>query len=74
MMSSPDPRHRDARDCLRCDIQGILPLGQDSGQDAVPGTVDNPLMICLVCDQEVQDDRHDVGVATRRCRAHRRRA
>ena len=42
----------DARDCPQCGARGILPLEQDRGEDAAPGTIENPVMICPVCLQE----------------------
>lgn len=37
---------------LSAEPVGILPLRQDPGEDAVPGTIENPVMICPVCDVE----------------------
>jgi hypothetical protein len=51
-MSEYRREHRDARRCPQCGARGILPLHQDPGEDAIPGTIENPVMICPVCDEE----------------------
>jgi hypothetical protein len=43
---------RDARGCPQCGVRGILPLHQEPGEGATPGTIENPVMICPVCDAE----------------------
>ena len=52
MTSSPSSGRRDARDCPRCGVMGILPLHQEPGDGAVTGTIENPVMICPVCETE----------------------
>ena len=51
-MSEYAHRRRDARDCPQCGARGILPLHQDRQDDALPGTIENPVMICPVCDEK----------------------
>jgi ribosomal protein S27AE len=43
---------RDARRCPLCGGMGILALHQDPGEDAVRGTIENPVLICPICDTE----------------------
>jgi hypothetical protein len=45
-------QRRDARDCPQCRARGILPLDQATGEDAIPGTNENPVMMCPMCQQE----------------------
>ena len=52
MMSEYPRAHRDARDCPQCGARGILPLHQEPGEGAEPGTIENPVMICPICDEE----------------------
>lgn len=46
------PSQPDARDCPQCGARGVLPLHQDPGERALPGTIENPVMICPICQQE----------------------
>ena len=52
MTSTPISGGRDARQCPQCGAMGILPLDQEPGEGAASGTIENPVMICPVCDVE----------------------
>ncbi len=52
MTSSPSSGRRDARECPECGAMGILPLHQEPGDGVVPGTIENPVMVCPVCETE----------------------
>ena len=51
-MRQSSDRVRDARACPQCGARGILPLHQEPDEGAVAGTIENPVMICPVCEAE----------------------
>ncbi len=52
-MTDQRPERRDARCCPDCGARGILPLAQPRTRD---GSINNPLMICPVCEVEFRAD------------------
>ena len=48
-MTDERPEHRDARCCPDCGARGILPLEQPHTPD---GGIQDPVMICPVCETE----------------------